>query len=81
MSTVTIQLPTEISYWGSTATAADVERIHDNLEGMITLEFSDRAELVFERVENPRGSGVHSDDNDLAEEIHKWIQDRWTAAL
>ena len=78
---VTVQLPTEISYWGSEATTSDVERIHDNLESMISREFSDRAELVFERVENPRGNGVHSDDAEMAGELFQWMQDNWTSAL
>jgi len=78
---VTVQLPTEISYWGPTATEADVERIHDNLESMIRSEFGERIKLRFERIENPRGSGVHSDDCALSEEVHAWIGENWTAAL
>lgn len=78
---VTIQLPTEPSYWGSTATESDVVRILDNLESMIRGEFEKRAELQFERTTAPRGNGVHSEDNVLAGQIHWWISLYWTAAL
>jgi hypothetical protein len=78
---VLVQLPTETSYWGSTATESDVSRICDNLESMIRAEFEARLELTFERTANPRGSGVHSDDSDAVELISEWISENWTAAL
>jgi hypothetical protein len=78
---VLIQLPTEISYWGSTATQADVSRICDNLQSMIRAEFAGYFDLIFERTANPRGSGVHSGDSDAVELISEWISDNWTAAL
>jgi len=77
---ITIQLPTEPSYWG-TATPADVDRILDNLESMIRAEFEDRYDLIFERTATPQGSGVHPDDGSDGEEIHSWIQNNWGAAL
>lgn len=78
---VLIQLPTEISYWGSTATESDVSRILDNLQSMIRAEFAGYFDLTFERTATPRGSGVHSDDSYAVELISEWISDNWTAAL
>ena len=78
---VLIQLPTEPSYWGSTATQADVSRICDNLQSMIRAQFAGYFDLTFERTATPRGSGVHSDDSDAVELISEWISENWTAAL
>ena len=78
---VLIQLPSDLSYWGSTATQADVSRILDNLQSMIRAQFAGYFDLTFERTANPRGSGVHSDDSDAVELISEWISDNWTAAL
>ena len=78
---VLIQLPTEVSYWGSTATSADVSRICDNLERMIRSEFGARLDLSFERTQTPRGSGVHSIHEDSAQEVWNWIANNWTTAL
>ena len=78
---VLIQLPTETSYWGSTATESDVSRILDNLQSMIRAQFAGYFDLTFERTATPRGSGVHSDDSDAVELISEWISDNWTAAL
>jgi hypothetical protein len=78
---VLIQLPTEPSYWGSTATESDVSRICDNLQSMIRAQFAGYFDLTFERTATPRGSGVHSDDSDAVELISEWISDNWTAAL
>jgi hypothetical protein len=76
-----IQLPTEVSYWGSTATESDVSRICDNLESMIRVEFGARLDLTFERTQTPRGGGVHSAHEDSAQEVWNWIANNWTAAL
>ena len=78
---VLIQLPTEPSYWGSTATESDVSRICDNLESMIRAEFEARLDLTFERTQTPRGGGVHSAHEDSAQEVWNWIANNWTAAL
>ncbi len=78
---VLIQLPSDPSYWGSTATQADVSRILDNLQSMIRAQFAGYFDLTFERTANPRGGGVHSDDSDAVELISEWISDNWTAAL
>jgi len=80
MSTVTIQLPTEPSYWGSTATSSDVDRILDNLETMIRNEFS-HVQIDFQRMPEPRGRGIWGDDDSLIDSIHQYIQDNWTAAI
>ena len=78
---VLIQLPSDPSYWGSTATQSDVSRILDNLQSMIRAQFAGYFDLTFERTANPRGSGVHSDDSDAVELISEWIANNWTAAL
>jgi len=78
---ILIQLPTEPSYWGSTATPADVERIIDRLEGMLRSEFGDRYDLLFERRPQPEGSGVHCVHDGSAQEVWEWIGNNWTAAL
>lgn len=78
---VLIQLPTEPSFWGSTATESDVARICDNLESLIRAEFGARLDLTFERTQTPRGGGVHSIHEDSAQEVWNWIADNWTAAL
>ena len=78
---VFVQLPTEVSYWGSTATESDVSRICDNLESMIRAEFGARLDLTFERTQTPRGGGVHSAHEDSAQEVWNWIANNWTAAL
>ena len=78
---VFVQIPTEPSYWGSTATESDVPRICDNLESLIRAEFEARLELTFERTQTPRGGGVHSAHEDSAQEVWNWIANNWTAAL
>ena len=78
---VLIQLPTEVSYWGSIATESDVSRICDNLESLIRAEFEARLDLTFERTPTPRGGGVHSAHEDSAQEVWNWIANNWTSAL
>ena len=79
---VLIQLPSEPSYWGSTANETnDLPNILDRMESMIRAEFGARFDLTFERTQTPLGQGVHSDDEDSAQEIWNWISDNWTAAL
>jgi hypothetical protein len=78
---VFIQLPTEPSYWGSTATESDVSRICDNLESMIRAEFGERAVLNFERTATPNGQGVTCAHDDTAQNVWEWIANNWTAAL
>ena len=78
---VFIQLPTEVSYWGSTATESDVSRICDNLESLIRAEFGERLVLNFERTATPLGDGVSSDHEDSAQEVWNWIANNWTTAL
>jgi len=79
-NTITIQLPTETSYWGSTATEADVYRIIGNLEMMIRSQFPD-VDIDFQHIPEPRGRGIWGDDGSLIDSIHQYIQDNWTAAL
>lgn len=80
-TTVQIQLPTEPSYWGALCDDADVIDILESIERMIMREFGDKFALKFERTPNPRGSGVHSDDEDAATDVWIWIRDNWQCAL
>jgi hypothetical protein len=77
---ITVQLPTETSYWGSTATEADVYRIIGNLETMIRSQFPD-VDIDFQHMQEPRGRGIFGDDESLMDSIYQFIQDNWTAAL
>lgn len=80
---ILVQLPTCPEYWGSIATPADVDRILDRIESMIRSEFEKKFDLEFERTQTqtPRGSGVHSENEESAQEVWEWISDNWTAAL
>jgi len=77
---ITVQLPTETSYWGSNATEADVYRIIGNLEMMIRSQFPD-VDIDFQHMQEPRGRGIFGDDESLMDSIYQFIQDNWTAAL
>jgi hypothetical protein len=79
---ITVQLPTEISYWGSTATEAHVDRILSNLETMIEREFSESPyRILFERTMTPIGSGIHGDCEAACDDVRLFIEENWTAAL
>lgn len=79
---ITIQLPTEPIYWGSTVTENDVTRILDSLESMIRSEYADAPfELRFERTATPQGCGIHGDDQDAVECVREFIAANWTQAL
>lgn len=80
MNTITVQLPTEPSYWGSTATKADVDRIIGNLETMIRNKFGN-IDIDFQHMSEPRGRGIWGDDESVIDSIYQFIQDNWTAAL
>jgi hypothetical protein len=79
---ITVQLPTEISYWGSSTSESCVDRILSNLESMISREFSDSPyNIRFERTENPIGSGIHGDCEAACDDVRLFIEENWTAAL
>lgn len=79
---ITVQLPTEPSYWGSDATESDVERILSNLESMISREFSDSPyNISFERTASPTGSGIHGDCEAACDDVRVFIEENWIAAL
>lgn len=79
---ITVQLPTEVSYWGSTATESDVKRILSNLESMIAREFSESPyNISFERTSIPSGSGIHGDCEAACDDVRLFIEENWTAAL
>lgn len=77
---ITVQLPTDPSYWGSTATEADVYRIIGNLETMIRSQFPD-VDIDFQHMQEPQGRGIFGDNQSLIDSIYQFIQDNWTAAL
>jgi len=79
---ITVQLPTEPSYWGSEATESDVERILSNLESMISREFADSPyNISFERTASPTGSGIHGDCEAACDDVRVFIEENWIAAL
>jgi hypothetical protein len=79
---ITVQLPTEISYWGSDCRESDVDRILINLETMIAKEFSDSPyNISFERTATPSGSGVDGDCEAACDDVRLFIEENWTAAL
>lgn len=79
---ITVQLPTEPSYWGSFATEADVTRANDNLEAMIRSEFADAPfEIRFERTATPAPRGVLGHDEEAVEAVFEFIATNWTNAL
>jgi hypothetical protein len=79
---ITVQLPTEPSYWGSQAAQSDVERILSNLESMIAREFSSSPyNISFERTATPSGSGIHGDCEAACDDVRLFIEENWTAAL
>jgi len=79
---ITVQLPTEPSYWGSDVTESDVERILRNLESMISREFSDSPyNISFERTASPTGSGIHGDCEAACDDVRVFIEENWIAAL
>jgi hypothetical protein len=79
---ITVQLPTEPSYWGSTATESDVTRALENLEAMIRSEFADAPfELHFERTSTPMPRGVIGHDEEAVEAVFEFIATNWTNAL
>ena len=79
---ITVQLPTEPSYWGSDATESDVERILSNLESMISREFADSPyNISFERTASPTGSGIHGDCEAACDDVRVFIEENWIAAL
>jgi hypothetical protein len=79
---ITVQLPTEPSYWGSDVTESDAARICDNLESMISREFADSPyNISFERTANPTGSGIHGDCEAACDDVRVFIEENWIAAL
>lgn len=79
---ITVQLPTEPSYWGSEAAQSDVERILSNLESMIAREFSSSPyNISFERTANPSGSGVDGDCKAACDDVRLFIEENWMSAL
>ena len=79
---ITVQLPTDISYWGSDCREQDVDRILSNLETMIEREFSDSPyNINFERTANPSGSGVDGDCEAACDDVRLFIEENWMSAL
>ena len=82
---ITVQLPTEPSYWGSEITEQEIGSILDKMESMILKEYSEAPfEIRIERTSTPRWNPVFSadcDDDEAVEEIRQWMEDNWMKAL
>lgn len=79
---ITVQLPTEISYWGSDCREQDIDRILDNLEAMIEREFSETPYFIlFDRTTTPIGSGIHGNSETAVLAVKVFIEENWTQAL
>ena len=79
---ITVELPTEPSYWGSTATESDVSRILCNLESMIVREFARSPyNINILLTANPIGSGIHGDCEAACDDVRVFIEQNWTLAL
>lgn len=81
MTAATIQIPTELCYWGGDVTDAEVQGICYRLEAMIRQEFGEKADLHFEFTATPRGSGIHTEDPELERDIKDWIEENWQSAF
>lgn len=62
------------SYYGSTCTQADADRIASDLGRMIAAEFPG-IQIT------SSGRPVAGPDADVVEEIRQWVETNWTAAL
>jgi hypothetical protein len=82
---ITVQLPTEPSYWGCYCCSdyeEGVARANDNLEAMIRSEFADAPfKIRFERTATPEPRGVLGDDEEAVEAVFEFIATNWTNAL
>lgn len=80
MSTITdysdysVQVSTDPSYYGSTCTQADADRIAESLGNLI------RGEYPGIQITNS-GRPVSGPDVDMCEDIRQWVEANWTAAL
>jgi hypothetical protein len=79
----TVQIPTDPTYWGGTTPISDdrMDQICSNLERMISMAFSDRVNLTFERTQTIRGTGVHCEYEWFSNQIVEFINENWTHAL
>lgn len=69
----------EPSYYGSSCTPEDAERIADNLSSLIQWEFPG---IRIERFVDGRGSSKTTGPNeDETQRINLWIEENWTKAL
>lgn len=73
-SDYSVQVTTDPSYYGSSCTQADADRIAANLGDMI------RAEFPGVQITNS-GRPVCGPDSGVVEEIRQWVEENWTNAL
>lgn len=73
-SDYSVQVSTDPSYYGSTCTQADADRIAESLSQMIRSEYPGIQITT-------SGRPVSGPDSDVVEEIRQWVEANWTAAL
>ena len=73
-SEYSVCVSTDPSYYGSDCTQFDADRIAANLSDLIKAEFP-------EIVVTSSGRSVAGPDEETCEDINRWIQENWTAAL
>ena len=73
-SDYTVSISTDPSYYGSECTAADADRIASSLANLIKSEFPGISVTA-------SGRPVSGPDSETCDEIRRWVEDNWTAAL
>ncbi len=74
----TVRISTDASYYGSTCTQADADRIADAITKLVEAEFPG-VTVIKER--EIGGRGVEGPDQETVDAISDWIASNWTAAL
>jgi hypothetical protein len=77
-SEYTVRVSTDPSYYGSTCTQADADRIAGNIEKLILAEFPGVTVIKESEI---GGRGVEGPDQETVDAISDWIASNWTAAL
>jgi hypothetical protein len=77
-SEYTVRVSTDPSYYSSTCTQADAERISDNIAKLVEAEFLGVSIIKESEI---GGRGVSGPDQEIVDEISDWISTNWTAAL
>jgi hypothetical protein len=81
-SDYSVKISNEPSYYGSTCTQQDADRICGALRTLIMGEFPGiQVDIYNESVINERSSSTFGSDQEVVEQINEWIENNWTAAL